>query len=238
LRVVWCSSNKGIGMFRYIVAVFLVVMNVGLSNLTFAQRGPSVPSALLAWADRSPVEFAMALAYASVPAGLEIRESDDIPPSTRPQLTIDPARNIQASELARAFNSQRSDYDAALMGRVLVIRPTGSALPFLDQPSPIDSPLTVTGLMAAAREVFSVLDPGLRGPILNSLGRDSDRIPIVLDGRGARKVIDTLNQIVLQAAPSHSWFVTTRKEPDGMRVVAFGIIEANGTRRTQRLRHP
>ncbi len=223
-------------MLRYIAIAGVVVM-LALSSSTSAQVRPTVPSALLAWAGRSPVEFAMALAYASVPSGLEIRESDDIPPSARPEFKIDPAQNIHASELAKAFNSNRSDYRAVVMGEVLVIRPTEDRMPFLDLPSTIDSPLRVTGLMAAARQVFSALDPGLRGPVLNSMGRESDTIPIVLDGGGAHKVIDTLNQIVLQAR-SRTWFVTTRKEREGIHVVGFGIIEANGARRTQPMRRP
>ena len=93
----------------------------------------------------------------------------------------------------------------------------------------------VTGLMAAARRVFAALDPGLKGPVLNSKGHKGDDISVALDGRGGRTVMDTLNQIVTQA-PGRVWVVTTREEPDGQRVISFGLIEAGRSRRTQGMR--
>jgi len=61
------------------------MMRCGVSVLVVvvlgAQPGPSVPASLLGPATASPIEFAAALAKASVPAGLEIRESDDVFPA-------------------------------------------------------------------------------------------------------------------------------------------------------------
>jgi hypothetical protein len=158
-------------------------------------------------------------------------------PSVRPEFSIHRTRRIAAAELVRAFNAQHNDCRAVLMGDVLVIRPLAGRLPFLDQRSTVDSPITVTGAMAAARRVFSQLDTGLLGPVLNSLGRESDEIPILLDGNGTRTVIEMLNQIALQA-PSSAWVVTTRHERGEVQVVSFGFLEGNGSRRTQRVRQP
>lgn len=208
-----------------------------------AQARVTVPSAVLAAAAASPLEFAMALANASVPAGLEIRESEDVLPASWPTVNgrrpawfnADRTHRIAATEVVDAFNGSRRDYHAVLMGQVLVIRPVGGTLAFLDQPSAISGPTHVTGAMAAATRVFTDLFPELSGPILNSGGRKGDDVPVVLDG-GARKVkvIDTLNQIVLQA-PLRTWVVTTRQQAQDVRVISYGLIEADGSRRIQRL---
>jgi len=206
------------------------------------QAQVTVPSAVLAVADSSPFEFAMALANASVPAGLEIRESDDVLPAGYPTLdgkrpawfNADRTHRIAGTEVVEAFNRSRRDYRAILMGQVLVIRPVEGTLTFLDQPSSISTPTPVTGAMAAVRRVFADLFPTLSGPILNSLGHKGDDVPVVLDG-GARRVIDTLNQVVLQAPP-RTWVVTTRQQEGNVRLISFGLIEADGSRRTQGVR--
>ena len=212
------------------------------SGFLAAQARVTVPSAVLAAAEASPVEFVMALADAAVPAGLEIRESEDVLPAGWPSLkgrkpawfNADRTHRIAAAEVVAAFNGSRRDYRAVLMGQVLVIRPIDGALPFLDQPSAISGPTHVTGAMAAARRVFADLVPGLSGPVLNSLGHKGDDVPVVLDG-GSRKVLDTLNQIVLQAPP-RTWVLTTRQQAEDVRVISFGFIEADGSRRIQRVK--
>lgn len=230
-------------MRSHIVSFGVVASGVlAASGFMAAQAGVTVPSAVLAAAEASPVEFVMALANASVPAGLEIRESEDVLPASWPTVNgrrpawfnADRTNRIAATEVVTAFNGSRRDYRAVLTGQVLVIRPIGGTLPFLDQPSAISGPTHVTGAMAAARRVFADLVPGLSGPVLNSLGHKGDDVPVVLDG-GSRKVIDTLNQIVLQAPP-RTWVVTTRRQAEDVRVSSFGFIEADGSRRIQRVK--
>jgi hypothetical protein len=172
----------------------------------------------------------VALAYASIPAGLEIRESDDVVPSRPPAFTIDRKQTGSLDGLVATFNAAHHDYHAVVMRGVTVVRPIKGTLPFLDQPSSLSQVVTVTGAMAAARRVFAAVNPGLTGPILNSMGHKGDDIPVVLDGSGGRTVLDTLNQIVTQA-PGRSWMVTTREEQDGVRVIDLGFIEADGSRR-------
>ena len=214
----------------------MAVIGFAATSVMAGQTGVTVPSALLAAASQSLVEFGFALADASIPAGLEMKELDDGPP-LRPAVEIDPKQRVPLDGLVTTFNAQHRDYRAVVMrGGVMVIRPAKGRLSFLDEPSAISQKITVTGLMAAARQVFDALDPGLASrPILNSMERKGDDIPVVLDGTGGRTVMDTLNQIVTQA-PGRVWVVTTREEPDGVRVVSFGLMEAGRSRRTMGMR--
>lgn len=214
----------------------LAVVAVGGMTVTAGQAVMTVPSSLHVFVSRSPVEFTMALANTSVPSGLEIRESDNVMPSSPPAVSVDPKERVALSDLVESFNAQHSDYTAVVMrGGVTVVRPTSGRLAFLDQPSSISQVVTVTGAMAAARRVFAALDPGLAGPVLNSAGHRGDDVPLVLDGRDGQTVTDTLNQIVTQA-PGRAWVVTTRQEQNTVRVVGFGFLEADGSRRYQPMR--
>jgi len=178
----------------------------------------------------------MALAYASIPSGLEIRESDDVRPSHAPAFDLKGEQRVSLDGVVATFNAEHRDYHAVVMpSGVTVVRPINGTLPFLDEPSSLSKAITVTGAMAAARWVFAAVNPGLTGPILNSMGHKGDDIPVVLDGSGGRTVVDTLNQIVTQA-PGRSWTVTTREEQDGVRVIDFGFMEADGSRRHMPMR--
>jgi hypothetical protein len=69
------------------------------------------------------------------------------------------------------------------------------------------------------------------GPVANSFGRPGEDIEIVLDGRGC-KVIDTLNEIVVQV-PNLAWVVTTsERKGSGARVTSFGFLDGKGSRVT------
>jgi hypothetical protein len=227
------NGPLGKSMLKHILHI--AVLGAAASSVMAGQTGPTVPASLLVAASHSLVDFAYALANASIPAGLEIKESDDGPP-LGPAVNIDPKQRIPLNDLVATFNAHRHEYRAVVMsGDVIVIRPVKGMVPFLDGPSPISQEVTVTGLMAAARRVFAALDPGLNGPVLNSMGHKGDDISVALDGGGGRTVMDTLNQIVTQA-PGRVWVVTTREEPDGQRVISFGLIEAGRSRRTQGMR--
>lgn len=212
------------------------------SGAAAVQDNATAPSGVLAAAQSSPVEFAMALANGAVPAGLEVRESDDVVPSNWPTVNdrrppwfnADRTKRVAVTEVVRAFNESRRDYHAALMGQVIVIRPIDGTLQLLDQASGISGRTQVAGSMAAATRVFSAMIPELSGPLLNSIGHKSDAVQVVF-GDGMRRVIDDLNQISLQTPP-RTWVVTTRKRGDEVVLSAYGFIEADGSRRTQRLR--
>jgi hypothetical protein len=202
------------------------------------QISPTVPAPLLVAAQGSPLEFAMALAIASVPAGIEIRQPDDVLPANLPiPDELRPpgqgaasAHRVPLTEVVRTFN-RRSDYRAVETGGVLVIRPVREMTPILDEASAITAPTKITGVMAAARRVFSQVNPAFAGPALGSMygHMHGEDLTVVLDGSG-RTVIETLNQIVRQAPP-RIWVVTTQKQGDAVRIVQFGFIAADGSRR-------
>ena len=225
-----CGRNREL-MLKHLLMMTLLL---AASSVSGTQNSVTVPSSLVLAASRPLGEFAFALADASVPAGLEIREVDDgaAPPSSS---NIDKNQRVPLEEVMTAFNARQHDYHAVVRRGVVVIRPVSGNVSFLERQSPITQEIKITGLMAAARRVFVDLDSGLSGPILNSIGHKGDDIPVTLDGRGGRTVMDTLNQIVAQA-PGRVWVVTTREGRDGVRVVSFGLIQAGGSRRTQPMR--
>jgi hypothetical protein len=212
----------------------ILIVLVAAPNLIVNQNSITVPSSLVLAASGRLVEFAFALAEASVPAGLEIREIDDGSP-LRPSSISDKNLRVPLDDVITAFNWRQQEYHAVMRRGVMVIRPVSGNLPFLGRQSPITQEVRTTALMAAETRVFADLDPVLRGPILNSIGHKGDDIPVTLDGSGGRTVIDTLNQIVTQA-PGRVWVVTTREESDGICAVSFGLFQAGGSRRTQGLR--
>lgn len=216
-------------MWRIITVVGMSATLLGRAQVA----GVAVPAALIEAAQQSPVDFAVALAGASVPSGFEIKDADDGPPSEMAAVPVDPNRNVAMTDVIRAFEDRHPGYSARMIRGALVVRPVEGALAFLDEPSTIYPPVNVTGIMAAARRIFVPLDARLAGAGLG-VGRPGDFVPVTIDGSGGRTVIDTLNQIVTQA-PGRAWVVTTRKQGSDIRVIGFGFIEGNGSRRTQPL---
>lgn len=192
------------------------------------QDRPTLPSSLMVAARLQPIQFASALTQASVPAGFEIHESDDGAPLGPSSGTVE--GTVRLSDVAKAFEAHHRAYQAVVMGSVLVVRPRKGAVPFLDAPSSILQPTKVTGIITAARRIFSARWPKFMGsgPVLNSLGQPGEDLDIVLDGRG-RRVIDTLNSIVVQA-PNRAWIVTTRQEDGKARIASFGFLDSKGRR--------
>ena len=204
----------------------LLTLPIALSLVltTTAQDRSGVPSSLIAAAQKPLIQFATALARASVPAGFEFREGDE---GLRDLTAPWPGgAAVSLVDVARAFEKHHAAYRAVVMGKVLVVRPRSDRGDYLDEPTQIDTPTTVTGIMAAARRVFASRWPVLLGPVANSYGTPGEDIDVILDGHG-RKVVDTLNEIVLQV-PNRVWVVTTR----GARLTTFGFLDAKGNRVT------
>lgn len=221
---------------------YVVVFATAITGVAFAQVNVAVPSSLLVVARRSPWELAMLLANASVPSGLELRDIDDVPPLNRPDFNLARTPRVPASDLVRAFDSQHSDYRAILIDGVFVIRPVDRPVRFLDEPSSLTSPIAVTGILTAARRIFSPLDPalsdgrGIMGSFINVPPEElGENLPITVDG--GRRVIDDLNQIVRQSA--RMWYVVTRRRPDNeWQIVRFGFIQTQGVTIDQGLSLP
>jgi hypothetical protein len=191
----------------------------------------TAPSQLQLAAGSHPLVFAMMLAHASVPAGVELRASD-AKPRGRPDFGFRTEPAITTAALADAFNVTHIDYRATLSDGVLVIRPTGPTAPFLDRPSGIGR-VEVTGVMEAARQLFAGLDPRLAAPggrISSGINLDpsqsGDDVRLVLDGTG-RTVIDVLNQIARQSGKV--WFVEDSDDPKQPNVVRFGFLHPGGS---------
>lgn len=211
-------------------------LGVLVGTVVTAQAPRTVPSYLLAEAQRPPLEFAFVLANASVPSGIEVKGSDDVYPKRRQgddRDDRDQAKQVPASDLVMAFNAQHRDYTATLMDNVFVIRPVDGRARFLDGPSTIAPPVTVVGIMLAERTIFAPLDPRLLGPAVGSYPREALKgltARIVLDGTKGRTVIHTLNQIALQMPGA--WQVTTQQRGREWEVTEFGFIYSgfSGTR--------
>jgi hypothetical protein len=200
-----------------------------LSILATVQAAPTLPSYLLSTAAGPPLEVAYLLANASVPAGIEIHEADDVYPTPRPDFNRQTEARVPAGDLLRAFNTHHSDYEAMLTDGVFIIRPTTGRVGFLDAPSTIHAPVTVIGTMTAEHHVFSPLDPRLLSPTVGGgMGVEVAkglRARVVLDGSHGR-VLDTLNQIAIQVPGA--WQVTTRRIGDEFHIVRIGYIYARG----------
>src|SRR2546426_11462399 len=100
-------------MMRYLIVVGSTLAGGGLLQLN-----TTVPSSLLSGVGRSPIEFIVLLAEASVPSGLEIREPGDSHARPVPYSDSDSGRRVPATQLTAAFNAAHSDYKAALMNGV------------------------------------------------------------------------------------------------------------------------
>src|SRR6266498_3992684 len=107
----------------------VVVLGVAATTATASQTGVTVPSSLLVATSRPPMEFTMALAYASIPSGLEIRESEDVRPSRAPAFDLKGEQRVSLDDLVATFNAEHRDYHAVVMpGGVTVVRPIKGTL--------------------------------------------------------------------------------------------------------------
>ena len=199
---------------------------VALTVLPGAQV--TVPEPLVRHA-AGPVEFAMALARAGVPSGLEVHEADDVLPHPFPEFPRTGSR-VSAAVAIGAFNAKNPRYRAVLADGVVVIRPIDKALRFLDQPAAIGSDVKIVGVMAAARRLFAPIAPCLLGPVLGSGTRAGEDLSLRLDGTG-RTVMETLNHIVKQQP--RTWVVTLGKD---LRPSSIGYMEADHSRNIQGLK--
>jgi len=174
----------------------------------------------------------MLLADAGVPAGVEVKDSDAQFRYKPFKLAADP--KVPATDLAKAFNSRHSDYSAAIVDHVFVIRPVSRKAEYLDK-SPAPVRLHARGLLSIAEPLFALLDarlakPGGRvGSVPGPVGEPVDRgdsIELSINSEG-RSVLSALNEIALRA-PGHPWLVTTNTDSEPARVTQFGFIHRSG----------
>jgi hypothetical protein len=217
------------------------VLAFAIVGAALAPAPDTVPAGLLLLADRAALEFATLLATAHVPAGIELREADDVyaagHPEFNPTFNFDEATTIPAGDLVNAFNAKHCCYRAEWTDGVFVIRPVDERTEFLEELSSINEPIRVTGVMDAARRVMCQLVPSLcQGAMIGGqLGSPETAgfyDSVTIDGTGTT-VMETLNQIVRQSP--RTWNVVTRLESGQWRIIRYGFIHAHGQRTIQRL---
>ena len=198
-------------------------------------QGPAavarVPASVLRLVGGSPLTLAMALADASVPAGLEIKQTDWAAPHPHFDLTRDDAF-ISEIELVAAFNERHSAYRAVIIDGVIVIRPIASQPDYLDSEAK-EFQVQGRGLVSIASRLFEPLKNGgsrlgQTGSMLSAVGVDVDRgdnIALTVDSRG-QAVLTVLNGIVMQA-PGHVWLVVVAA--DSRTPLRFGFVHQSGT---------
>jgi hypothetical protein len=191
-----------------------------------------VPLFLREAARRSPLEVNMSLVEAHVPAGIEVRESDDVYPKQGHRDDMSQAGQVSLSDVIETFNATHADYRADVIDGVAVIRPVAARAPFLDQPSRLDRETTIMGSMAAMRRIFVSLDATLASAGIGSSSSPMDTQPMTIGGAGL-KVIDALNQIAKQRPVA--WNVITRATPgnETSAIIAFGLMHEHGQRDLQ-----
>jgi hypothetical protein len=221
----------------------LVVYHTRLASTQPTQPPDTVPTELLALANRSPLEFATFLATAFVPSGIELREIDDVYVNGHPEVTpsthFDLDARVSADRLVDAFNEYHAAYHAEWMGGVFVIRPSEGRVAFLDAPSELPATIEVIGAMNAGRRILCQLDSSfcsgvVLGSQLGSLETAGVFDYVRLNGTDHPRVIDTLNQIVGQSP--RTWNVVTRVQITESQVVRYGFIHAHGQRTIQAVR--
>jgi hypothetical protein len=217
-------------MSKLLIGAALVNMTVGVVSF---QGDHTVPAALLAVADRPPIEVAMYLADAKVPAGLEIKTQDQRRLERQRQLDWSNGPRVPMDDLIRGFNGSHSDYRAVNDDGVVVIRPLVRSLPYLDMNSSIAT-VTVTGVTRALQIVWAGLDPsaapregGVAGSTPWSAEEIGLRMNLTLLGQG-RRVAEVLNQIARQA-PGRAWLVVTREQKDVVEAERLGLVMPNGS---------
>ena len=213
-----------------------VVLALGSSGTMARQSPRTVPASLLAAVDYPLAEFIRMIARVT-PAGFEMRESDDVAP-LRSTAVPEGQSTVALTEVVDAFNRVHRSYHAEIMNGVLVVRPIDRRVTFLDRPSPIREPTTQIGVMRAIRFVLSPLNPRLLDGVVigSTLGLHAFEglsRSIALDGSQPRRVIDTLNQVAVQAPGA--WQVVTRRVADETEIVQYGFIYTDGARTRSRM---
>jgi len=220
-------------MRTFVVSCRVVAVVACFGVAVVAQRPLTVPRDLLATVERPPLEFAMVLSAEAIPAGIEIKDADDVVPFKPPVFKAERDLNqVPLGDLVDAFDAANDDYGAALIDGVFVIRPREGRAAFLDAPSSLDGVVMVTGLMEAQQAIFAQLSPRVLDPMIRvDHGGEAAKAFVTefsLDGTGGRRVVDTLNEIALKMPGA--WQVTTREHDGEAEIAKFGFIYSDFNR--------
>jgi hypothetical protein len=201
--------------------------------MAHTEAASQAPSALSVTAKLRPVEFAMLLANAAIPVGLEVDVADRSP-SSMPPFDVAKELSAPAPSVVAAFNSNHRDYRATVLDGVIVIRPSANQASYLTEKIGADE-LVQTGAMRALQRVFSGLTPnprlrsegGLVGSRLGVTGTDAgDYSTVTL--RSGTTVLDALNDIALQSG--QGWVVVTAGAGGSAEIVQAGLLHKRGSK--------
>jgi hypothetical protein len=188
-----------------------------LAAALLGQFGHPVPAGLVVVAGGNPLTFVHYCAELSVPCDLEILETD-LARGWSNGSAIRRVGTVPASDVISAFNKTHSDYKAADLDGVILIRPSQQRARYLESIAPVGT-LHERGLMTLVEHLFAPLDPALAKPggragsyasptgVGVDVGEDIE-LTIQTDGRS---VIDILNEMAT-LAPGHPWLVVTTNE--------------------------
>ncbi|HKE84829.1 MAG TPA: hypothetical protein VKB50_13805 [Vicinamibacterales bacterium] len=207
-----------------------LLVGITLTVVVEAQRLTQVPASVATEAKGHPMAFAMLLADAAVPVGIEIAAADRRPP-TRPEFERRTA-SAAIDTVLNTFNGAQRGYLAQPVNDVVVITPARGSSYLKRRLDLAPEDLVVSGAMAAIRKVFAPLDPELDRPgaTLGSTFVDpaqSGRDRTITFTPGGT-VLDALNEIAKQSG--QGWFVATEERPGHTEpeITAVGLIHRGG----------
>jgi len=206
----------------FVLPSIRLIATVAVTFTCLSGARPLAQTALSTWdqvAKGEPISFATSLVTAGVPVGAELSVAD-MTPTVRPDVTRLSTRPPDVNVLVQIFNEAHAEYVAAIIGNVVVIRPSSLGLAYLDVPLRI-SPLVTTGAILALKHVFGPIQPSLAGDVIaGSRSVDpeeaGDLLTITFTPGG--KVLDALNDLAVQA--SAGWLVATARDTQSATILA------------------
>ena len=225
----WSASYHALdrsSFMRTTLVASVAFLVFGLTGL--GQTSVRVPAGLVDAAGTAPGILVHYLVEASIPAGIELQQSD-MPLTFPPKLAVDGRSTIPAAELSKAFNERHTTYRAEIVDGVFVIRPVARRASYLDQAAP-PIRLHVRGIMAATRKLFAPLDPRLDaagprvGTPVGGVDLEGEAVDIDTDTAG-KSVLNVLNAIV-NHAPGRAWLALTTDQ-ETTTIGQIGFIRAN-----------
>jgi hypothetical protein len=208
-----------------------IAVGIALTIAVFAAQPAGQGSAPWSAAARArPIEFALSLANASIPVGVETSVAERLP-HRKPALNLVREPSLSVDALASAFNSSHTNERAEVLNGVLVIRPVTRRARYLDQPLP-DGDLVLTGAMFTLRRIFAGLDPrldsgGIVGSRLAGPEESGDDVTITLTPGGT--VLRALNEMTAQTRQGWLVVAESSSESGTPDIVEIALLHRGGS---------
>jgi hypothetical protein len=188
-----------------------------LLSFVLAGQGPDEWRArqLQVAGEERPEIFLKHLVLASIPAGGEILHFDSRLLGATSKPWPPEVATASRQELVVAFNNGHVDYEAKLMGEVIVIRPSGIEGTPLEEKAPVQR-IQARGLIAAIQQLYGK-SAGQSGVFY----RGADPAVVFDMSVADMPIIQVLNKLVTQAR-GNAWVV------DGRAAAGVLFVQANG----------